>query len=104
MTDDGDAAACRRLWVSVLVLAMKDCFQPLRGEFRVPSLQRVQARSWIGSRDFRSVCELAGVDPERMQEKIGHFIRLEDAGAMTSEQVMAELNRRAGIGQQRAAG
>ena len=98
MVDDGDAAACRRLLVSVLALAIKDCFQPLKGEFRVPSLERVQARSWIGGKDFRAVCGMVGVDPDRLQEKIGHFIRLEDAGRMTAEQIMAELNLRAGIG------
>ena len=99
MSDDGDAAACRRLWVSVLALALKDCFQPLRGPLHVASDERVDARRWIGSRDFRAVCELVGVDPERLQEKVGDFIRREASGEMTAQQIMAELNRRAGIGQ-----
>jgi len=52
-----EAEACRQLWVSVLLIAVRD----LVGS-DPNGLVSKQARSWIGTRDFREVCGLAGFD------------------------------------------
>lgn len=65
------ARACRALWASVLMTAMRDALAPdsklqtSKGNHGGASkLDRAQAQSWIGSRGFYTVCELAGLDPD----------------------------------------
>lgn len=60
---DARARACQRLWCAVLLAALED-------EARAERRWAVKARggaarriaSWVGSRDFFTVCALAGVD------------------------------------------
>lgn len=65
------ARACRALWASVLMTAIRDALAPdskvqtSKGNHgSVTNLDRAQSQSWIGSRGFRTVCELAGLDPD----------------------------------------
>lgn len=63
------AAECvvlRRLWRAVLVQALREARGHIintGGALTVTGhhAERRRAREWIGSRDFREVCELAGV-------------------------------------------
>lgn len=82
MTRDGGAAtgddACRRLWCAVLNLAVADAVAPMPRAF--PSEPesaclakinaRERARAYIGRRDFRTVCHLAGMDPDAVAERV----------------------------------
>lgn len=60
-----DPRACRKLWQALLldqlslVLAEHDPVSGMTGHVEV---QRAQA--WVGSRAFREVCLLAGIDPD----------------------------------------
>ncbi|AQS46542.1 hypothetical protein BMG03_01045 [Thioclava nitratireducens] len=79
-----EAEACRRIFVSVLLLAIRDMFG------RNPdALLTKQARSWIGTRDFCEVCTLAGYDWRRVERALRR--RLEQARGLTAE------NRRADV-------
>ena len=53
------------LWQDVLMRAMLDATASLTATIAEHELQaRRAARLWIGSNDFREVCELAGMDPD----------------------------------------
>lgn len=65
------ARACRALWASVLMTAIRDALAPdeklqtRNGNHGSASkLDRAQAQSWVGSKDFRIVCEAAGLNPD----------------------------------------
>lgn len=60
-----EAEACRQLWVSVLLLAMRELFGSDPN-----GLAAQQARNWIGTRDFREVCALAGFDWARVERAL----------------------------------
>lgn len=56
----------RKLWRAVLVQALKEAHGNILntgGKYAPHTRRAIQrtARDWIGSRDFREVCELAGV-------------------------------------------
>ncbi|WP_299647955.1 hypothetical protein [uncultured Jannaschia sp.] len=64
----GSVHAMRRLWCAVL-------YEQVRLAISTPSSQQSslaisQAVHWIGSRDFRFVCELAGLDPDWIERGI----------------------------------
>ncbi len=65
------AEACRRIWTNVLLQAARDLLTlKVRHSDAVSGvgvLEHAQAQSWIGSRDFREVCTLAGYDPTRIE-------------------------------------
>lgn len=47
---------CTKLWQACLTVALSDAMH--RGD-----------DAWIGTRDFRTVCYLAGLDPEAVAER-----------------------------------
>jgi hypothetical protein len=60
-----EAVVLRRLWRAVLVQALREAKgQIVNTGGAIPpgsrNLEQRRARDWIGSRDFREVCELAG--------------------------------------------
>ena len=67
VTDDG----CRALWCAVIMRAAADIAAPepakrVNGN-DMNGREWRQARDWIGSRDFREVCALAGLEPEPVE-------------------------------------
>lgn len=58
-----DAVACRHLWAAVLTQCLKDALQP-QGPSHTKRSDTWRAEAWIGSRDFRMVCDLAGIPAE----------------------------------------
>ena len=85
-----DPQACQDLWRNVLVTVVKDlCAEGVRR-----AGQR-EAERWIGnwiSRDFREVCELAGVDARRTHAALSALLPL------SPRQRRAKVNaRRQGI-------
>ena len=60
------AVGCVRLWRAVLARGIADA-----------ATGCPKARSWLGSRDFRMVCGLADLDPDRMRsDRLAGFARL----------------------------
>lgn len=63
------AVGCVRLWRAVLARGIADA-----------ATGCPKARSWLGSRDFRRVCDMADLDPDRMrEERLAGFARLATA-------------------------
>ncbi len=60
----GDPFACRRLWSAVLAEQFRILFAPKSSE---TALYAEQVRSWLGTPDFRLVCDLAGLDAELVE-------------------------------------
>lgn len=72
-TVTGDAAACRRLWASVLLTVFNDSWAATRkakGDAQKIAAVREKALRYFRSRDGREVAMLAGVTaaPERMAD------------------------------------
>lgn len=69
-----DHLACRTLWRRVLITAVSDlCAEGVR------RAGQIEAERWIGSwvsKDFREVCELAGVDPVRTHAELSALLPL----------------------------
>ena len=68
-----DAAACRRLWASVVLAAFGDYWGATRqskGDPATIAKIRASALRYFRSRDGREVCMLAGItaDPERLAD------------------------------------
>lgn len=59
MNDPGEVAAMRALWAAVLLQALRDAAGLIQG--KDAELRRRQADAWIGSSDFRTVGDLAGI-------------------------------------------
>lgn len=59
----------RQLWRAVLAVNLDAALGVTVG-VKCKSLDRYQAQQWIGSRGFRDVCELAGLDPEFVLERL----------------------------------
>jgi hypothetical protein len=97
--DSAEAEACRQLWVAVLAIGAQDVLAPNppgitdRGNAR-----RAQgaASAWLGSRDFRKVCNLAGVPPEHALARIEARRAALAAGAVTWAQVVDRTASAAG--------
>jgi hypothetical protein len=72
-TDSGEAAACRRMWADVLRCALGDICRavmdaPVRQSRRN---EGAPARfSWIGGKDFRIICALAGFEPDAIADRV----------------------------------
>lgn len=62
----GDTTVMRQMWGEVLQRALDDAFGAVVGSTsgHTAEAERKRARDWIGTRDFREVCELAGIEPE----------------------------------------
>ena len=60
------------LWLAVVEAAVRDCLEPrCCSNAAVARVLRRQARSWVlGSPDFLTVCELAGVQPESVRNVV----------------------------------
>ncbi|MGK7653174.1 hypothetical protein ACSQ76_12385 [Roseovarius sp. B08] len=69
---DVSAEACRQLWCAVLQHAVSMALRSLPRTERalVTSLEIQRARNWIGTPDFKLVCELAGIDPAYAKARI----------------------------------
>lgn len=62
-----DAVVLRRLWRAVFVQALREAKGSIINTGGAGSrlhlhLEQRRARDWIGSRDFREVCDLAGLE------------------------------------------
>lgn len=67
-----DAESCKRLWCAMLLRNLTDA----TGQGKIlcegngaSSMAIRHAQNWIGSSDFRLVCEMAGFDPDAIEEK-----------------------------------
>lgn len=68
---DLDATSCRRLWAAVMFESIKASVGYMPDHPRDCVAYRndmKRAREWVGSRDFRTVAEFAGMDPEVIEE------------------------------------
>lgn len=61
-----EAEACRQLWVGVVLQAARDVLDGVAAQDR--PLMTLQAERWLGTADFRTVCNLAGLDPAAVQQ------------------------------------
>lgn len=62
----------RRLWQDVVLRALMDATHPAGDEGNSEDARgRRSARQWLreGGKDFRTVCNLAGLDPDFVREK-----------------------------------
>jgi hypothetical protein len=70
------AKQCQNLWCAVLLQALKDATYPTNYEGvgwidkqAKAELKQRRAKAWLGSRDFRAVCDYAGFDPKHVIRK-----------------------------------
>lgn len=81
MTAEGDVE--RALWCAVLDQARRD-IQYTAAEFNTTGtltrgyMDMLSAKSWVGSRDYREVCSLAGLDPDWLLPKFQEWVRESD--------------------------
>lgn len=66
--DPADTARCRALWCAVLNMALADAASMPNKKGAL--LAKRQVAAWVGGNDFVEVCDLAGVGPGPMREKI----------------------------------
>jgi hypothetical protein len=71
----------RELWGAVLTRGLLDAMwpSPVRSQAHgsvsgVTVLHQRQARDWIGGRNFRTVCSLAGFDPDSIAERAQRLV------------------------------
>lgn len=68
MSGEGGETGERQLWCAVINQAVIDyrCTLPKM------ALEQKQAESWFrnNGKDFRTVCELAGLNPDKIREKV----------------------------------
>jgi hypothetical protein len=62
--DPGDADACQQLWCAALLTCIRSAVGLLPDDVNGSGHSRPVGSSWIGSRDFHTMCALAGVDGE----------------------------------------
>jgi len=73
---DVDPTACRALWCSVVREFYKVGVRPSKSD----NYGEVStARNWFGTRDFYTVCALAGVDAAGVLEKVHAALREQGA-------------------------
>lgn len=79
MSDAAEAAACRRLWSAVALLAISDAdLDPLG-----------PAGAYLRSHDFRMVCDLAGLDAEAAVARVNAMRRERIAAAQREAEMVA---------------
>lgn len=63
-----DAIGERRIWICVIVQAIRDALSAPRALNSQEAMIRAEARRWLrgGHEDFNEVCELAGVDGQAL--------------------------------------
>ena len=70
-TDSGQIDACRALWGDALRMMLMGVCEVVIGRRKHDC--RV-GDGWVGTRDFRIVCTLAGFDPEALQERLTEIL------------------------------
>lgn len=96
----GDVASERALWQSVVNRALVDALWPapyaghLHGS-GVAIEQKDEARRWIGSRNFRRVCWLAGYDPQFILDRVRPLLTDDAAAARFVQAVYGSAHQRA---------
>lgn len=67
-----DPAACAELWCAVLWVSLTDVAEEERygTSKRLANAGRGASKHWVGSRDFRMVCALAGLDPDAVEQAV----------------------------------
>lgn len=80
------------LWRAVISQAIADATQPLSTKRLSQRMDQQRCREWFTrpNRDFRDVCELAGLDPERVRTYVRPLI----AEAAKQDQPMPEHMQR----------
>jgi hypothetical protein len=71
-TDSGQIAACRELWAAALTACIKTALG-IDGEYTRRYGQddaRLRSTSWFRSRDFYTMCALAGIDGPACAERL----------------------------------
>jgi hypothetical protein len=91
-----DPVSSKRLWQTVIVLAIRDLCNPHPGKTR----DRQSAELWVGtfpSADFREVCQLAGLEARRAHTALSHLCRLapESRLALLEAQAPSTRSKRA---------
>lgn len=85
------ADACRQLWCAVLAVAISDATRPrpplpVNPTDAQQRLHRNKLNQWesdrayLGSRDFREVCWLAGLDPEAVESRVRRSMERAEPG------------------------
>ena len=77
------ADLCRHVWQCVLLQAARDLLvlkTRSDGISGPSSSDQHYSKMWIGSRDFREVCELAGYDPTRVERAFRQRLTEQGAG------------------------
>ena len=99
-----DVTAERRLWCAVVNQAVTEALwpRPIKngGSSGISHLDKHLARRWLGSRDFRLVCSLAGYDPDFIMDAISPILGDTKAG----ERFIVRLNGRIRRGRPRRVG
>lgn len=73
------AVAMRRLWCAVLYEQLRLCLRAT-ADVKYAPLDIEAAYRWIGSRDFRTVCALAGLDADWIEA--GVRARIKDGSSL----------------------
>ena len=102
MGDPIGAARCRQVWCNVVLQAAADILtvpkiEPGFSAYRPSTVEHWQAVSWLGSRDFRLVCALAGLEPSAVEQGLRRRLAEVVSGKVT----MRELFRSRGGAAQR---
>ncbi len=79
---DVDPSACRALWAEVLRHQWLLVFEPLGADTEI---EQRRARTWFGSRDFRMICDFAGVDPVAVLARFRARVAVMDRDGKTVE-------------------
>ena len=64
-----DYQGARRMWRAVLAVNLRVALGSAY-DGRVTELDIYQARQWVGGRDFREACALAGSEPDYVLERL----------------------------------
>lgn len=81
MENDIDPWAAQRLWGCILNRNLLDLLwddpksNDFNGNATVTMRDQHEARMWFGSRDFRTVCYLAGTTPEFVEDHVRPLLR-----------------------------
>lgn len=70
-SDVTDYGACRRMWSAALLCCLRDVFVGTNAhEKRHVGIGNRVSRSWVGSVDFMMMCQLAGLNPEAVRDRM----------------------------------
>lgn len=78
MQSECEVEPIRRLWAAVLSQAITDALMPTSQAVRDGN--HTAAWRWIGTRDYRLVCELADICPDRLATALAPRVALAKAG------------------------